>query len=109
MRIIPFEKAGRLRVGAIGQTAAGRGDLVPSHLANPPEDDAVDSSLLDGSAAGFKARDQDVAGDIRVERGDATTFVRHVTLEILLDGGLAHDRPPRTGSPSRINPPTLNK
>src|SRR5580658_5256554 len=90
MRIIPLEKLDRLRVGALRQTAAAGGDLVTSHLANSPEDDALDSSLLDRGTAGFKACEQDVAGDIGVERGDATTFVRHVTLEILLDGGLAH-------------------
>jgi len=57
MRIIPFQKAECLRVGAFRQTAAGNRDLVPSELANRPQDDAVYSGLLYGGTTGFKARD----------------------------------------------------
>ena len=92
MRIIPYEKARRLRVGAFRQTAAGGRDLVPSQLANPPQDDSLHSGFLDGGTAGFKARDQHVARDIRIERRNAPTLVPHVTLEILLDGCLSYAR-----------------
>jgi len=77
MRIIPCEKSRRLRVSAFRQTAAAGGDLVTVHLTNAPEDDALDSSLLDRGIAGFKARQQHIAGDIVIERGDAAAFVRH--------------------------------
>src|ERR1700733_14979434 len=102
MRIVPREKSRRLRVGAFRQTTAAGGDLVTVHLANSPEDDALDSSLLDRVAAGFKARQQDITGDIGVERGDTPNLI-HVTLEILLNGGLAHARGARTEAALRID------
>src|ERR1700728_606908 len=109
MGIIPIEKTGRLRIGAFRHTAAVRRNLAPSHLTNPPEDDALDSSLLDRGTAGFKARNHDIARNIRVEWGNATSFIRHVALEILLDGCLTHARGPGTQTAFRVDDRIVGK
>src|ERR1700730_14431096 len=92
VRFLPLEKAGRRRIGTLRDAAADGGDLVPAHLANSPQNDAIDSGLLNGGAARFEARDQDVAREICVERGHATALVRPQALEIFLDGGLPDAR-----------------
>src|SRR5919204_3397909 len=103
MLALPVEEAGRLRVGALRQTATNGRDLVPAHLANRPDDDPLDPGFPDGVIAGLEPRHQDVARDVGAERGDAATFVRHQALEILLDGGLAHTRGHQTGAAWRID------
>src|SRR5580698_5823631 len=101
--VIPFKKANRLRISALRHTAAGRCDLVAPRLANFPKNNALDPRFLDGGAASFKARDQDAARDIGVEHGHATTFVRHVALQILLYGSRADARGSRAVTTFRID------
>jgi hypothetical protein len=52
MRLLLFEKAGHLRVGAFRQITAKGDDFIPTHLANFPENDAVDPGLLGNSSSG---------------------------------------------------------
>jgi hypothetical protein len=103
VRIIPFQKVQRLRIGVLRHTAAGRCNFLPAKLANLPQDDSLESSFLDGGTAGFKACEQYSARDIGVERGHAATLVRYVTLQIFLDGGLAYARGARTEATLRVD------
>src|ERR1700722_6312912 len=101
--IIPFKKAHRLRVGALRHTASARCDLVAPHLANFPKNNTLDPGFFDCGAASFKARDQNAARNVGVEDGHATTFVRHVALQIFLDGSPADARGLRAVTTFRID------
>src|SRR5580693_7664036 len=61
VRIFPNQKLSRLRVGAVRQATARRGDLIAAYLANSPQDDAIGARFLNLGTVRLKARHDDIS------------------------------------------------